>query len=560
MSDASPPPNPGMPNPGKPGSGTAEPEARVRRSRISLIWLIPLVAAVIAAWLGYRTVSQQGSLITLSFRSADGLTAGQTRVRHKAVELGNVETIRLSDDMSHVIVTVRMRREADPYLTDMARFWVVRPRLSSGSLAGIETLVSGSYIEMDPGGRDGARRVEFTGLEQPPGVRSGEPGRTFAVKAQRIGTLGPGAPVFYRDITVGEVLGYDIGDGTGPVTVQLFIRAPYDNFVRKGTHFWNASGVSVQVGSEGVHVELASLQALLSGGVAFDSPKDQAGAVPSDAGTEFPLYNNYAEAEASGYATKQEFVTYFESSVRGLGRGASVEFYGIQVGTVTEVALELDPANGDVRVRVRLEVQPERIMSESMVAKSDPMEVARRLVGRGMRAQLQTASYLTGQMVLALDFVQDPAPAELEVRGNDVILPSRSGGLSNILVAAEDIAGKLGRLPLDEIGQNLNGALRSASGAMASVQELVKRTDAGLTPALRRLPEITAGLQEAVAKAGRAFGSIDASYGSNSQFQRELGRAMTQVGDTARSIRLLADFLDRHPEALVRGRAGLASQ
>ena len=560
MNDTAPRPNSGPPDSQPPNPGVPEPQARVRRSRISLIWLIPLVAAVIAAWLGYRTVSQQGSLVTLSFRSGDGIVAGQTRVRHKAVELGEVETVRLSDDMSHVIITVRMRREADPYLTDRARFWVVKPRISSGSLAGIETLVSGSYIEMDPGGRDGERRVEFTGLEQPPGVRSGEPGRTFSVKAQRIGSLGPGAPVFYRDITVGEVLGYDIGDGTGPVMVQLFIRAPYDTFVRKGTHFWNASGLSVQIGGEGVHVEVASLQALLSGGVAFDSPSHQPNEAAAPPGTEFPLYNNFAEAQASGFATKQEFVTYFESSARGLTRGASVEFYGIQVGTVTEVALELNPGNGDVRVRVRLEVQPERILSESAVAQSDPLAVARRLVRRGMRAQLQTASYLTGQMVLALDFVQDAAPAELEVNGNDVVLPSKSGGLGNILVAAGDIAGKLDRLPLDEIGQNLNGALRSASGAMASVQDLVKKTDAGLTPALRRLPEITTGLQEAVAKAGRTFGSIDATYGSNSQFQRELERAMTQVGDTARSIRLLADFLDRHPEALVRGRAGLAAK
>lgn len=560
MSDPTHAPTPNSPIPGRPSPKAPEPEANVRRSRISLIWLIPLVAAVIAAWLGFRTISQQGALVTLSFRSGDGMVAGQTRVRHKAVELGQVETVRLSDDMSHVIVTVRMRREADPYLTDMARFWVVKPRLSSGSLAGIETLVSGSYIEMDPGGREGERRTEFTGLEQPPGVRSGEPGRTFAVKAQRIGSLGPGAPVFYRDITVGEVLGYDIGDGTGPVSVQLFIRAPYDNFVREGTHFWNASGISVQLGGEGVHVELASLQALLSGGVAFDSPGKRAAAAPAEAGTEFPLYNNYAEAQASGYSTKQEFVTYFESSVRGLSRGAPVEFYGIQVGNVTEVALELNPANGDARVRVRLEVQPERILSESTIAKSNPTDVARRLVQRGMRAQLQTASYLTGQMVLALDFVTDAAPAELMVNGAEVVLPSRSGGLNNILVAAEDIAGKLGRLPLEEIGQNLNGVLRSATGAMASVQDLVRKTDAGLAPTLKRLPEITTGLQDAVAKAGRTFGSLDASYGSNSQFQRELERAMTQVGDTARSIRLLADFLDRHPEALVRGRAGLASQ
>ena len=537
-----------------------EPAATVRRSRISLIWLIPLVAAVIAAWLGWRTVSQQGSVVTLSFRGADGLTAGQTRVRHKAVELGQVETIRLSDDMSHVIVTVRMRREVEPYLTEKARFWVVRPRISSGSLAGIETLVSGSYIEMDPGGRDGDRRLEFTGLEQPPGVRTGEPGRTFTVKAQRLGSLGPGAPVFYRDITVGEVLGYDIGDGTGPVAVQVFIRAPYDGFVRHGTHFWNASGLSVQIGGEGVHVEVASLQAVLSGGVAFDSPsRSKADAAEADAGTEFPLYNNFGEAQASGYSTKLSFVTYFESSVRGLARGAPVEFFGIQIGTVSNVALELDPARGSGRVRVLLEVQPERIMTEDAVKTDDTLETTRRLVQRGMRAQLQTASYLTGQRVVALDFVANARPADVAMEGDSIVLPSQGGGLDNILVAASDIAGKLDRLPLDQIGQNLNSALRSASSAMASVQELVRKTDAGLTPTLRRLPEITAGLQEAVAKAGRTVGSIETSYGNNSQFSRELERAMTQVGDTARSIRLLADFLDRHPEALVRGRAGVAA-
>ncbi len=538
-----------------------EPAAKVRRSRMSLIWLIPLVAAVIAAWLGWRTVSQQGSLVTLTFRSADGLTAGQTRVRHKAVELGQVETIRLSDDMSQVIVTMRMRREADPYLTDNARFWVVRPRISSGSLAGIETLVSGSYIEMDPGNRDGQRRLEFTGLEQPPGVRTGEPGRTFTVAAQRLGSLGPGAPVFYRDITVGEVLGYDIGDGTGPVLVQLFIRAPYDGFVRHGTHFWNASGLSVQLGSEGLHVEVASLQALLSGGVTFDSPsRSRADAAEAEPGTEFPLFNNFAEAQASGYSTKLAFVTYFESSARGLARGAPVEFFGIQVGTVSSVNLELNPATGDARVRVRFEVQPERIMSEDAAKADDAMDATRRLVQHGMRAQLQTASYLTGQRVVALDFVSNPRPADIAMEGDDIVLPSAGGGLDNILVAAGDIAGKLDRLPLDQIGQNLNGALRSASGAMASVQELVKKADAGLTPTLRRLPEITTALQDAVAKAGRTVGSIETSYGSNSQFQRELERAMTQVGDTARSIRLLADFLDRHPEALVRGRTGLAAE
>ncbi len=534
------------------------PAAKVRRSRISLVWLIPLVALLVAAFLGYRTVRDEGALITLTFRGADGLVAGQTQVRHKAVQLGQVETIRLSDDMSHVVVRVRMRREAGPYLTDRARFWVVRPRLSSGSLAGIETLVSGGYIEMDPGGRDGAQRYDFTGLEQPPGVRSNEPGRTFVLKAERIGSLGAGAPVFYRDITVGEVLGYDIGNGVGPVTVQIFVRAPFDTFVRDGSHFWNASGLTVQIGSEGVRVEVASLQAVLSGGVAFDAPRN-ANARQLPAGTEFPLYKSATDAEASGFTTKQEFVTYFESSVRGLTRGSPVEFFGIQVGNVTDVALDLNQASGEARVRVRFEIQPERIMEADQVDAPNATQVAGRLVARGMRAQLRTASFLTGQMLLALDFVSNAPPAEMRQEGSDTVLPSTGGGIDNILVAVSDIARKLDQLPLEQIGANLNATLGAASGAMTSVQDLVRKTEAGLTPSLRRLPEITAALQDAAVRAGRTFGSLENSYGKGSQFNRELERAMTQVGDTARSIRLLADFLDRHPEALVRGRAGVGS-
>ncbi len=537
------------------------PAAQVRRSRISPVWLIPLVALLIAGWLGYRTVSEEGPVVELSFRSADGLTAGQTQVRHKAVQLGVVETIRLTPNLDSVVVRVKMQRAALPFLTEGTRFWVVRPRISSGSLAGIETLVSGGYIEMDPAGRDGAEKLQFTGLEQPPGVRSGEPGRTFVLKAQRVGSLTAGAPVFWRDITVGEVLGYDIGDGNGPVTVNIFVRAPYDGFVRQRSHFWNASGLSVEAGAQGLHVEVASLQALLSGGVAFDTPPrvNGPGLGAAASGTEFPLYRNYDEAQASGFTTKQAFVTYFESSVRGLGKGAAVEFYGIQIGTVTEVALEPDGIGG-LRVRVGLELQPERVLGKTALGAEDPVAVARRLVRRGMRAQLQTASYLTGTQVLALAFAPGAQPMDLVEANGELVIPSQGGGLDNILSAVSDMAGKLDRLPLEQIGQNLNTTLRAAAGAMGSVQDLVKKADTGVTPLFRQLPQITAALQDAVVKAGRTFGSIDTSYGSNSQFQRELERAMTQVGDTARSIRLLADFLDRHPEALVRGRAGVADR
>ena len=528
--------------------------ARLRRSRLSVIWLIPVVALAIAGWLGLRTVREQGPIVTLQFNGADSLVAGQTRVRHKAVELGQVESISLTDDMARVLVRVRMTREATPYLTNQARFWVVRPRLSSGSLAGIETLVSGSYIEMDPGGRDGEAKTNFVGLEQPPGVRSGEPGRTFVLKADRIGSLGPGAPVFYRDVTVGEVLGYDLGGGVGPVTIRVFVRAPFDGFVRAGSVFWNASGLSVQIGADGVRVELASLQAVLNGGVAFSNPQE--GTNPASADEVFTLYPSNSEAVAAGYTNRLLFVTYFTSPVRGLAVGSAVEFLGIQVGTVRDVRLVIDDASGTARVRVGFEVQPERIVSAEQSSKG-PLEVARKMVRNGLRAQTKTASYLTGQLVLAVDFVQGAAPAELVVDGKDWVLPSVGGGLDNILTAVSGISAKLDRLPIEQIAGNLNITLQSAAGAMGSIQELVRKTDAGLTPALKRLPEIAQALQEASVRAGRTFASIEGSYGQSSQFSRELERAMTQVGDTARSIRILADYLDRHPEALVRGRGGV---
>ncbi len=534
------------------------PEAKVRRSRISWIWLIPLIAAGVAAFLGYRTIREEGSVVTLAFNSADGLVAGQTTVRHKAVVLGQVETIRLAEDMSHVVVTIRMRREADPYLTDQARFWVVRPRITAGNLSGLETLVSGSYIEMDPGERNGAKDYQFVGLETPPAVRTGEPGRTYRLQAQRIGSLGPGAPVFYRDIQVGEVLDYDIGNGLGPVTLSVFVRRPYDRFVREGSHFWNASGLSVEIANGGIHVQLASIQAVLAGGVAFDAPQDGS-AAPAPANAAFKLYQNYNDAKAAGYKTRQEFVTYFESSVSGLSPGAAVEFYGIQVGTVKAVDLDLDPDKATVRARVRFEIQPERIEPTEKVQQEDPVAVATRLVQHGMRVSLATASYLTGSQVLSLNFDPDAPKAELTKVGDDWVVPSEGGGLDTILSTVGNISAKLDRLPLDQIGQNLNTTLRSASGAMTSLQELATRANSGLSPALARLPAIIASVQDAVIRANHVFGSLDTGYGYNSQFQRDIDRALMEVGDTARSIRQLADFLDRHPEALIRGRVGYSS-
>jgi paraquat-inducible protein B len=567
---------PAAPPPGSPRGPAEPPLAHARhRHRFSLVWLIPIVAALIAAYLGYRTISERGPLITITFSTGAGLTAGQTTVQHKSVALGTVERVRLAADMKQVIVSVRMNAESTPRLTDHAAFWVVRPRLTAGSISGLETVISGAYIEFDPGDPGGKPQREFAGLDEPPGVRSDEPGRTFTIMARRLGSLNAGAPIFYRDMPVGEVLSHDQPGLTGPVPVHIFIRKPFDDFVRQDSHFWNVSGLSVGLGPTGVHVEVASLQAVLSGGIAFDTPGTSADQKPAPANAKFELYPDYQTAQAAGLHTHIPLVVYTTDSVSGLSRGSSVEFLGLQIGLVTEVKLELQPS-GEARVRIAFDVQPERVFPDSEIHLEQTGQLAQNLVARGLRVQIATSNYITGQRELSLAFFPDAPPATVGREGDAFVLPSQPGDFASILSSAGQFMGKLNQLPLNQIAESLNGtlksldstvsspelkqALTSLSGTLVTVQDAVRKIDNGLTPTLARLPAIAQQLQDAVGRANRVLSSVDQGYGANSDFKRDVDRLMWQVNDTARSIRLLADFLDRHPEALIRGRTGQATE
>ena len=289
------------------------PEAPARPIRFSLIWLIPILVVAIGAYLGWTTLSRQGPEITIQFDSADGLTTGQTQVKHIAVALGTVQGIQLSHDLQHVEVRVRMSAESAPLLTEHAKFWVVRPRLSGASISGLETLVSGAFIAIDPGTPGGAPETRFKGLDAPPGVRSDQPGSTFTLTTGTLGSLGQGSPVFFRDVTVGEVLGYKMPpNGRGPIPIQVFIQAPYDRFIRKDTRFWDVSGLRVDFNGGDLHLQVESLQALLSGGVSFGLPMQRRDtqAEQAEANSSFALYPSKAAADNAGYQQRFRLVTY----------------------------------------------------------------------------------------------------------------------------------------------------------------------------------------------------------------------------------------------------------
>jgi paraquat-inducible protein B len=545
-------------------------EAKPRRRRFSWIWLIPIAAAAVAAYLGYSTFVTRGPLITIQFATADGLTAGQTQVRYKSVTIGTVEAISLNSDLSRVDARVRMQRDVTDRLTTNARFWVVRPRLTAGNVSGLETIVSGAYIEFDPGLPGGEEQTAFQGLDDPPGMRSGEPGRVFTVRTHRLGALDRGSVVFFRDVAVGEVLSYDPPALDGMVTLRAFIRSPYESYLRKGSRFWNTSGVSVGFGPNGLKVEVESLRAALAGGIAFDTPPELRDDAPAPDDASYTLYDNLEAAISATSAERLEFLTYLDGSVSGLQVGSPVEMRGIRIGSVLQLELAYDQRSDQFKVPVRLAIEPRNIAFPNGRPQEEVMTAASRLVANGFRLQLRGGNLLTGQKVLSLDKVEDPPLATVTLENGIIVLPSIGGDSDDIMAAVGAVAGKLERFPLDEIGRNLNAALASVnavvggpevrdglgslSGALGQVQELVAKADDGITPLMKRLPEIANNLDQAVRRANTAVGSIERGYGGDSSFNRQLDRTLQQVNDAARSIRLLADFLDRHPEALIRGR------
>ena len=273
-----------------------------RGRHLSWIWAIPVVTLLIGGWLAWDTLSNRGPLIAVSFLDAEGLQAGQSHVRHKDVDMGLVQSIALSKDQQRVIVRVRMNRAAEPLLTDAARFWVVKPRFFAGSVSGLETLLSGAYIELLPGAPGGKPTRDFTGLEDPPVLQTDEPGTTFLLHAPRIGSISLGSPVFYRDLTVGQVLGWDIADMADSVTIHAFVHAPFNRYVHDGSHFWNASGAALSLGPKGVQLQLESLRALVLGGVAFDTPADARATPISAANHNFALYATQDAAQHASFA------------------------------------------------------------------------------------------------------------------------------------------------------------------------------------------------------------------------------------------------------------------
>lgn len=503
-----------------------------RRSRPSLVWLVPAVAVLLGGFVAWRAISERGPTITITFATAEGLEAGKTKIKYKDVEVGLVEEVELARDLSGVAVRAQMVREFEEHLTEETRFWVVRARVAGGQVSGLGTLFSGAYIGVDPAAGPAARA--FRGLEAAPVVTSDQPGRHFVLHSRRAGALPVGTPVFYRKIQVGEVVSSELDPSGESVQVRIFVDAPHDARVREATRFWDASGIDMAMTAEGVRVDTESVASILIGGIAFDTAEGAAGG-PAPAEAEFPLHESRAASERPTYTRTVTWLLHFDQSVRGLVPGSPVEFRGIRIGEVKDVRLVIEDA-ARIRVPVLVEVEPQRFGTGQPEGEARRAAMDR-LVERGLRAQLKSGNLLTGQLVVALDIHPEAPPAEIAWNGPYPELPTVPAPLDEITTNVSDIVRKIDALPLEEIGASLRDSL-------ATMSELTRQLSDDVVPSLN------ATLRQADRTLASANGMIEA----DSPLNDELRRALFELGETARSLGLAAQQFEREPESLVWGR------
>ena len=534
-----------------------------KRSRLSIVWIIPVLAALVGVGIAVQRIRSEGPTITIVFKAAEGIEAGKTFIKYKDVIIGQVKTIQFTEDYANVEVTAKISKRAAGLMVEDAQFWVVRPTISLSGISGLNTLLSGNYIGFQAG-TSTVERSDFTGLDKAPFV-AGQLGREFTLKAADLGSLAAGSPLYYRRLPVGQVIGFDLTPDGKSIDIQVFVNAPYDKFVSLGTRFWRVSGFDVTFDANGLDVRTESLAALLVGGLSFDAPPfvHDTTIAPPDA--IFQLYNDRATAMKARDAMTRVYVLRFNESLRGLSVGAPVTYLGVQIGEVIDIGFDFEPEKANIVPRVSITFYPERLLTITEPAQQARVEqflkgddkrrnafLQRMIDERGLRAQLRTGSLLTGQLYVAFDYFPKAAKAGITFNRGVAELPVVPSGLVDLEAKLGSILDKIDKLPLDQIATELKKDLESLDETLTGATRLIKRVDTEIVPTLKTDLE---ALHRALGSMERTLKNADASLlGPDAPAQQELRDALNEFTRAARSLRVFLDYLERHPDSAIRGK------
>lgn len=553
-------------------------EVVVKKSKISMVWIVPIVVLVLGATIVYKTIRDAGIPITLTFVSADGLEAGKTKIRYKDVDIGLVDSVRISDDATHVILGATLEKHAEKYLAETTRFWVVRPRVTLQGITGLGTLLSGAYINIDPG--TGASAREFEGLETPPILDLDSDARQYILHSEEIGSVSVGSPIMYRGFQVGEVLSYEMMEGDTGVEIKFFVDDPHHQRVFTESKFWDVSGLDVRAGADGLDVEIASIESLMIGGIAFETSPRVTKREPAPENTVFKLHRRHSDIDYfEGYQRTVRF--FFEDSLRGLSVGAPVEYRGIKIGEVTDISAEFNSETNEIILPVTAVIEPERFMAMGIELDYDEEAAEKRFnrfIELGMRAQLKSGSLISG--ALFVDLVMEPdTPVRLVGGPDDEIreIPTIQSTTEQILDSVKGVVAKLDNfmtkmdsLEIERLvssaadtvegmeklvtSEDLAAAIKSVKELLDSLQPVMEDLDKLIANADSSIVEIRTGISDILEQAESTLADLDKLLAEDSPTQTEVRAMLKEISGMARSLRSLTDYLERHPEALIKGK------
>ncbi|WFE71751.1 intermembrane transport protein PqiB [Halomonas sp. M1] len=447
------------------------------QTRLSPIWIVPIVAVIIGMWLVYDNYTSRGTLVTLNMENAEGIEAGSTLIRSRNVEIGRVQSVQLSDDLSHAVLTARIQPEAETMLREDSRFWVVKPRIGREGISGLGTVLSGAYIQLEPGRSEESRR-EFQVSDVPPVAPAGQAGLHISLVSQLGNSLRVGDPVSFQGYTVGRVEDTRFEPETRTMHHHVFIEDPYAQLVTDSTRFWTSSGVDFRLDADGVRVNVESLEALLGGGVTFGVPEDLPMGRPVEANASFSLYADEDSAREGTFNRYLEYVLLVEDTVRGLSKGAPVEFRGVRLGTVAAVPWNFTAPQPDSRAQfsipVLIRIEPQRLGIENEDIDLEMWEERfQRMFGMGLRASLKNGNLLTGALFVDLNFQRDLADQYLaESFSERTVFPTVAGGFAQIQAQVTNLLDKLNGLEVEPLLAGLDRNLQASESVLNEVREV----------------------------------------------------------------------------------------
>lgn len=524
-------------------------EAKVQKVKNwSPVWIFPIVTALIGAWILFYHYSHQGPEVTLITTNAEGIEAGKTTIKSRSIDVGVVESATLTDDLTHVEIKARLNADMQKLLHGDTVFWVVKPQVGREGISGLGTLLSGAYIELQPGTKGGVRD-DYQLLDSPPLAPPDAKGIRVVLDSKKAGQLTPGDPVLFRGYRVGSVETSVFDPQKRTMSYQLFINAPNDRLVTSNVRFWKDSGIAVDLTSAGMRVEMGALTTLFGGGVSFDVPEGNDLGQPVAEKTEFDLYDNQRSIQESLYTEHKDFLMFFKDSIRGLQPGAPVEFRGMRLGTVDKVPFFMpglrQALNEDYRIPVLIRIEPERIASQ-MGESPDVLTNLPQLLERGLRGSLKTGNLVTGALYVDLDFVAKPPPITgIREFGGYSIIPTVSSGLAQIQQRLMDTLDKINNLPL-------NPMLEQATGTLAESQRTMRR----LQSTLDNLNKLTASqsvqqLPQDMQKTLRELNRSMQGFQPGSAAYNKMVADMQRLDQVLRELQPVLQTLNQKSNALV---------